>query len=84
MAKMVKQREREREDWFPCWSNKRSFNTNASPQELLILGAFRYLGRGFTFDDIKESTAISKEVHSFFFMNSSKLVVQSFIIGMKF
>ena len=35
----------------------------SSPLELLILGAFRYLGRGLTFDDLEESTAISEEVH---------------------
>ena len=34
--------------------------------ELLILGAFRYLGRGLTFDNIEESTAISEEVHQTF------------------
>ena len=34
-----------------------------SPIELLVLGLLRYLGRGWTFDDIEESTAISSEVH---------------------
>ena len=30
---------------------------------LLLLGALRYLGRGWTFDDLEESTAISQYVH---------------------
>ena len=38
-----------------------------APLELLYLGAFRYLGRGWTFDDIAESTNISREVHRGFF-----------------
>ena len=39
----------------------------SSPLELLILGSLRYLGRGWTFDDCEESTAISEEVHRKFF-----------------
>jgi hypothetical protein len=35
--------------------------------ELLVLGAFRYLGRGFTFDDLEEATSISCETHHNFF-----------------
>jgi hypothetical protein len=31
--------------------------------ELLVLGSLCYLGRGGTFDDCEESTAIDKEVH---------------------
>ncbi len=38
-----------------------------SPIELLVLGALRYLGRGFTFDDIEECTAILRDVHRVFF-----------------
>ena len=37
------------------------------PVELLVLCALRYLGRGWTFDDCEESTAIDKEVHHCFF-----------------
>jgi hypothetical protein len=33
----------------------------------LILGALRYLGRGWTFDDCEESTAIGEETHRVFF-----------------
>ena len=37
------------------------------PISLLLLGSLRYLGRGFTFDDIEECTAISQETHRVFF-----------------
>jgi DDE superfamily endonuclease len=47
--------------WHPT---KRNRNGNvASPIELLLLGALRYLGRGLTFDDLEEYTAISEETH---------------------
>ena len=38
-----------------------------SPIELLVLGALRYLGRGWTFDDLEECTGICGEVHRCFF-----------------
>ena len=38
-----------------------------SPLELLLLGALRYLSRGWTFDDITESTGISISVLTYFF-----------------
>jgi hypothetical protein len=59
--------EAKKENWFPRWMGKDATGKNASPLELLILGAFRYLGRGFTFDDLEEVTAISEEVHRQFF-----------------
>jgi hypothetical protein len=34
--------------------------------ELLVLGLLCYLGRGWTFDDCKESTAIDKDDHCIF------------------
>ena len=40
-------------DWFPRWTGKDCTGKESSPLELLILGALRYLGRGFTFDDIE-------------------------------
>jgi len=52
---------------FDRWCGWKSNNKKASPVELLVLGALRYLGRGWTFDDIEECTAISKEVHRIFF-----------------
>jgi len=33
----------------------------------LELGSLHYLGRGWTFDDVEENTAISKEVQRTFF-----------------
>ena len=38
-----------------------------SPVKLLLLGLLRCLGRGWTFDDIEEQTAISINVHCKFF-----------------
>ncbi|KAG7344279.1 hypothetical protein IV203_029882 [Nitzschia inconspicua] len=39
----------------------------AAPLELLVLTTLRYLGRGWTFDDLEECTAISEEVIRVFF-----------------
>jgi exo-beta-1,3-glucanase (GH17 family) len=39
----------------------------ATPLEILVLGALRYLGRGWTFDDLSESTGVHAEVHRQFF-----------------
>jgi hypothetical protein len=58
--------EARKEKWFPE-------GKSSSPLELLILGAFRYLGRGLTFDDLEESTAISEEVHRNFFHKFIKI-----------
>ena len=52
---------------FDRWCGKKCNNKRSSPVELLVLGLLRYLGRGWTFDDIEEATAISKEVHRVFF-----------------
>lgn len=38
-----------------------------TPLSLLLLAALRYLGRGWTFDDLAESTAISEDVVRVFF-----------------
>ena len=56
------------DDHFSSWSN--AFDCtgkNSSPIELLLLGSLRYLGRGLTFDDMEECTAISEETHRRFF-----------------
>ena len=37
------------------------------PVELLLLGGLRYIGRGWTFDDLEENTGIDQEVHRVFF-----------------
>ena len=54
--------------WFPRWTKPVSYKGRpTSPVELLMLGSLRYLGRGFTFDDCEESTAVCEEVHRVFF-----------------
>ena len=52
---------------FARWCGAKVNNKMSSPIELLVLGSLRYLGRGWTFDDIEEQTAISREVHRTFF-----------------
>ena len=53
---------------FIRWVNsKDALGINSSPFELSLLGSLRYLGRGWTFDDIQEATGISAEVHRCFF-----------------
>jgi hypothetical protein len=54
------------EQWFPRWGRWNA----TTPLELLVLGAFHYLGHGFTFDDLDEATAISCETHHNFFISS--------------
>ena len=39
----------------------------AAPLSLLILCALRYIGRGWTFDNLSENTGISEEVTRVFF-----------------
>ena len=43
---------------FDRWCGSKSNNKKVSPVELLVLSSLRYLGRGWTFDDCEESTAI--------------------------
>jgi hypothetical protein len=52
---------------FDRWCGHKRNNKQASPIELLVLGSLRYLGRSWTFDDVEENTAVSKEVHRTFF-----------------
>ncbi|CAB9526768.1 Plant transposon protein [Seminavis robusta] len=47
--------------------SKDAAGTAASPLELMVLAALRYLGRGLTFDDLEEYTAINEETHRQFF-----------------
>jgi hypothetical protein len=51
------------------WCGNKSNRKISSPVELLLLGLLRYLGRGWTFDDIEEQTAILCDVHCAFFHN---------------
>lgn len=52
---------------FSRWMSTDAFGRSSAPIELLILTALRYLGRGWTFDDLEEQTAISEEVIRVFF-----------------
>ncbi len=52
---------------FKHWCGNKSNCKKSSPVELLLLGLLRYLGRGWTFDDIEEQTAILCDVHPAFF-----------------
>jgi hypothetical protein len=46
--------------YFRRWMSADMTGCESSPLELMILGALRYLGRGWAFDDIEEATAISE------------------------
>ena len=46
---------------FARWMRTDAVGKQSSPIELMVLGALRYLGRGWTFDDIKDATAINEE-----------------------
>jgi hypothetical protein len=48
---------------FERWLGHKINNVRCSPIELLVLGTLRYLGRGWTFDDIEEATAVGKDTH---------------------
>ena len=54
---------------FKRWWGNKSNRKKSSPVELLLLGLLRYLGHGWTFDDIEEQTAILCDVHCTFFHN---------------
>lgn len=54
-------------DLFARWNNTDATGKPSVPLELLVLTALRYLGRGWTFDDLSESTGISEEVVRKFF-----------------
>ena len=66
---------------FDRWCGYKIRSNKCSPVELLVLGSLWYLGWGWTFDDIEECTAVSKEVHHVFFTCSLNLVQQRFMRG---
>ena len=47
---------------FDRWKKKDAVGQRAAPTRLMLLGALRYIGRGWTFDDIEEATAIHESV----------------------
>ena len=52
---------------FDRWKRKDAVGLRSAPTRLMLLGALRYIGRGWTFDDIEEATAIHEETHRQFF-----------------
>ena len=54
-----------RKDDFSRWNGARTNATGepCAPIELLLLGSLRCLGRGWTLDDLEESTGVDKETH---------------------
>ncbi len=52
---------------FERWCGRKWNGKKSLPVQLLLLGTLRYVGRGWTFDDIEEQTAISVRVHRNFF-----------------
>ena len=54
-------------NWFPHNEVVNCAGKIGHPIDLLMLGSLRYLGRGWTFDDLEESTNISAETHRRFF-----------------
>ena len=50
-------------NWMPDVGKKDALGKDGVCLELLLLGALRYLGRGWTFDDVAEATQVSEEVH---------------------
>jgi hypothetical protein len=52
---------------FQRWQRSDAAGRLSSPIELLLLGVLRYIGRGWTFDDLEENTSISEETHRQFF-----------------
>jgi|SaaInl74LU_5_DNA_1037368.scaffolds.fasta_scaffold05662_6 hypothetical protein len=56
------------DETFRQWSasSTDAAGKDSTPIGLLLLGALRYLGRAWTFDDLEEATAISAEIHRSF------------------
>ena len=69
---------------FKRWTGCNAAGKESSLIKLIVLGALRYLGRGWTFDDLEEATAISQEVHRVFFTSSLTLAVNFCMIVMSF
>ena len=55
--------------YFSQWDPNKIIRSKqkCSPLSLLLLGTLRYLGRGWTFDDLEEATGINEETHRQFF-----------------
>lgn len=55
------------ENWFPHAEAVNAIGQIGIPLEILVLGSLRYIGRGWTFDDLEESTGVHEETHRKFF-----------------
>ena len=71
---------------FHRWTKSDCTGQKAVPIDLLLLGFFRYTGRGFTLDDLQEATAIDKETHRQFILKfieyGSTCLWDTFVIKM--
>ena len=54
------------ENWFPSYENCNALGQVGVPLDILILGCLRYLGRGWTFNDLEEATNISQVYFIYF------------------
>ena len=50
-------------NWFPDYEKCNALGQKGISLDILILGASHYLGRGWTFDDVYDSTCVSEVVH---------------------
>lgn len=70
---------------FQRWLSKDAVGRQSSPLSLMLLGALRYLGRGWTFDDLEEATLISEETHRQFFHRfidySSSILFKRYVVS---
>ncbi len=57
------------ENYFPAAESVNALGHLGVPLEILVLGSLRYLGRGWTFDDLEEATGVHEETHRRFFHN---------------
>ena len=55
------------EKWFPNREKRTILDKEGICLDLLMLGALRVLGRGWTFDDLEEATGVSQHTHRIFF-----------------
>ena len=56
------------QEHFKRWTNTEAVGSPPVPIELLLLGFLRYVGRGFTLDDLDECTTIDGETHRQFIL----------------
>jgi hypothetical protein len=61
---------------FIRWQNCDAAGRLSSPIQLCLLGTLRYLGMGWTFDDLEESTSVSEETDRQFSHCLTKSLIQ--------